>query len=229
MPICGKPLIAHTLQHIECVRRAQLPPIIVVGYKAKIVMKQLGPQYRYVIQKEQRGTGHAVLQARETVKGQFDHIVVLYGDHPYIPAETIDELIATHLRQQTVLTMMTVTVEDFADWRISLYDYGRVLRDEQGTIVRIVEPRDATEAQLEIREVVPSYFCFEADWLWTHLEQLQTDNTQGEYYLTDMPGLAIREGQKIVSLACDALFALGVNNREELHNLERLLCGQANK
>lgn len=218
----GRPIITHLLHSIEAVH-ADTNPIIVIGYQAEKVKEALGAGFRYAVQTKQLGTGHAAMQARPLAEGQYDHIVVLYGDHPHVPAEVINELIATHLRERATLTMMTVTVPDFEKWRAALYHYGRVVRDAAGNVVRIVEKKDAMPAELEIKELNPSYFCFRAEWLWENLSKLQNNNVQKEYYLTDMLEMAIKSGQKVASFAGDPLVALGVNTKEELRLVEGVI------
>lgn len=222
VPLYGRPLITHLLHSIEAVH-ADPNPILVIGYQAEKVKEALGAGFRYAVQAEQLGTGHAVMQARPLAEGKYDHIVVLYGDHPHVPAEVINELIATHLREHATLTMMTVTVSDFEKWRAALYYYGRVVRDVAGNVARIVEKKDATPVELEIKELNPSYFCFRADWLWENLSKLQNNNSQKEYYLTDMLEMAIKSGQKVASFAGDPLAALGVNTKEELRLVEDII------
>lgn len=222
VPLYGRPLISHLLHSIEAVR-ADTNPIIVVGYKAEMVRAALGNQFRYAEQTEQLGTGHALMQARALADDHYDHIVVLYGDHPHVPAEVINELIETHLRERATLSLMTVAVSDFDKWRQGLFNFGRVVRDANGNISRIVEKKDATPAEIEIKELNPAYFCFRSDWLWNNLSKLQNKNAQKEYYLTDLLEMAIKSGEKVASFTGDPLAALGVNTKEELRRLEEVL------
>jgi len=126
------------------------------------------------------------------------------------------------------LTMMTATVPDFNDWRVAFSYMGRIVRDAQGKIVRNVERKDASPAELEIKEINPSYYCFRADWLWSNLPRLGNNNAQGEYYLTDLLQMAIEQGEKVESIAIDPLAALGVNTPEELAVVRKMLYGVLN-
>ncbi|MBN1779401.1 MAG: NTP transferase domain-containing protein [Candidatus Buchananbacteria bacterium] len=220
VPLRGKPMIKYLL---ESIKQAGISnPVIVVGQQAERVKAELGGQYQYVFQAEQLGTGHAVAVTRDTLLNQADHIMVLYGDHPHVSAATIKSIADAHLSSNNILTMATVKVDDFFDWRQSFYDFGRIVRDVNGDLDKIVEKRDATPEQLEIKEVNPSYFCFRADWLWENLVKLKNENSQGEYYLTDLLGLAVDQNQKITTVEIEPLEALGVNTQEQLQQLENL-------
>lgn len=226
VPLYGRPLITHLLHSIEGVQ-ADTSAIIVIGYQAEMVKTALGPTYRYALQEQQLGTGHAVMSARAVAQeAGYDHVVVLYGDQPHISAEVINELIQTHLREHAAMTLMTVTVPDYSEWRAAIYNYGRIVRNDNGDIQGIVEKKDASDAQLEIKEVNPSFFCFRAEWLWENLPKLQNKNAQAEYYLTDMLGFAVAAGEKIASFSGDPLVALGANTKDELRLIEKVLDGQ---
>jgi bifunctional UDP-N-acetylglucosamine pyrophosphorylase / glucosamine-1-phosphate N-acetyltransferase len=197
-------------------------PIIVVGNKADLIKARLGPAYPYVYQAQQLGTGHAVAVTRAIVEGKAKHIMVLYGDHPFVSAQTIQKIAQTHLDSQAVLTMATTTVADFDDWRASFDLFGRVVRDDNNQILKIVERKDAMPEIAAIKEVNPAYFCFQADWLWSHIDKIQNNNAQAEYYLTDLVDLAFQEKQKIATVDISPREALGVNTAEHLDLLEKL-------
>ena len=119
--------------------------------------------------------------------------------------------------------MMTTTVQDFEDWRRPFYDFGRIVRNAGGEVVGIVEKKDATPEQLSIKELNPALFCFDAQWLWKYLPNIQNKNAQGEYYLTDLIHMAIGDGFRIASMNIDPLESIGVNTPEHLALAERLL------
>ena len=221
IPFQGKPIVKHLLEAISQSGVCD-QPVIVIGQKADMVKAALGPAYTYVVQAEQRGTGHAVACARSVVEGRAEHVMVLYGDHPLVSAKTIRTIAEQHITRNAVLTMATVQVEDFNDWRQGFSDFGRVVRDDQGRVSAIVERRDATAEQLTIREVNPSYFCFRADWLWPRVDQLTNENAQHEYYLTDLAGIACSEEQAIATVVIEPREALGVNTVEQLELIEHL-------
>ena len=220
-PIKGKPMIKHLLESIE--KSGIDPrPVVVVGYKKELVIDELGEKYNYAIQEEQLGTGHAVLSAKEKVGSEANHVLVLYGDNPFMTAETMKKIVEEHLKSETKITMATVELPDFQDWRAFFYtNFSRIVRDENSEIVRSVEFKDASEEEKRITEVNPCYFCFEAKWLWKSLEKIENNNSQKEYYLTDLIGVAIKEGEKINSIAIEPKEALAANSQEELELLEK--------
>lgn len=220
VPLKGKPLIKHLLEAIAK-SGISLNPILVVGQKRELIMNELGPFYRYAIQTEQLGTGHAVNSARQLAENQANHILILYGDHPCVSAETIKNLAEAHIQSNGVLTIATVIVPNFDDWRAGFFDFGRIIRDGSGQIVKIIEKKDATDIEKQITEINPAYFCFKASWLWQHLSKIKNRNSQGEYYLTDLIGLAQNQGHIINSIAIEPREALGVNTAEQLIMLEQ--------
>jgi bifunctional UDP-N-acetylglucosamine pyrophosphorylase/glucosamine-1-phosphate N-acetyltransferase len=186
-----------------------------------MVRKTLGDDYTYAVQEEQLGTGHAVMSAENKVIDA-DNILVLYADHPLVTPSTIRNLVDTHVKSNSILTMATATVPDFSDWREAFMSFGRFIRDENNNIIKIVEAKDATEKEKEIKEVNPAYMCFRANWMWKHLHSLKNDNNQNEYYLTDLVKMAFDEKQKIESISIDPKEALGVNTKDQLeliHNI----------
>ena len=211
----GRPLIQHLLSAVKLSKVCERP-VIVIGQKAEQVMATLGNDYDYVIQSEQKGTGHAVLTAKELLENKIESVMVLYGDQPLISADTIKKLAEFHLASGAEITMGLVKIDDFLDWRQNFYDFGRVIRDSSGKIVKIIEKKDATSEELKITEVNPSYFCFKTEWLWNNLDKLQNNNAQQEYYLTDLVGLAVAEGKNINSVLINTKEALGVNNQAQL-------------
>ncbi len=217
----GKALIHHLLESVEksgvCER-----PVIVVGKGREQVIEALGDGYRYAVQTEQLGTGHAVLSTESILKNNGDHVMVLYGDMPHLSFETIKNISETQKKSNGVMTMATVSLSDFDEWRKGFYDFSRVIRDENGKIIRTVEKKDAKEHELKISEVNPCYLCIKNDWLWDHLKQLKNANAQGEYYLTDLIGMAVKENAGISSVSIDPKEALGVNTKENLEVLESL-------
>lgn len=221
-PLAGRPMIEYVL---SAVAESHLcgKPLVVVGVGADEVKKVIGERADYVLQQEQRGTGHAVHICRGALESKFKNIIVLYGDMPFVTASTIRILAETHQTSGARLTMVTVELPDFNEWRAHLYHYGRIVRDRAGNIQSIVEFKDCTDKLKEIREVNPSFFCFDAVWLWNHIGQIGKDNAQGEYYLTDLVSIAVQAGEKIASISADPKVAVGVNTTEHLTTASLLI------
>jgi bifunctional UDP-N-acetylglucosamine pyrophosphorylase/glucosamine-1-phosphate N-acetyltransferase len=171
----------------------------------------------FVHQVEQRGTGHAVQAARELLAAKPASIVIIPGDGPLIRPQTLCRLVDYHVQQKNDATVVTVLMDDPTG-------YGRLLTDGEGAFVRIVEQKDATPDELKIGEVCVSIYCFESLKLAAALDRLNTDNAQGEYYLTDVPGIIKARGGKVgVFRHGNARELAGVNTRIELADLEREL------
>jgi bifunctional UDP-N-acetylglucosamine pyrophosphorylase/glucosamine-1-phosphate N-acetyltransferase len=174
----------------------------------------------YVVQEPQLGTGDAVKTAKPAITAaghspQPDTILVLYGDTPLVRAETLRALLAEHARTDATLTFLTGIADNPAG-------YGRILRDAEGNVAGIVESRHATAEQLAIAEVNSGIYCFRADWLWSRLEDLQP-HENGEYYLTDLVAVVVREGRTVGTATVSLDETLGINDRIQLAEAERVL------
>jgi len=211
----GRPLIDRVVSNVKASGVAAMP-VIVVSPKHTEVQDYLGTRAWYVLQPQQLGTGHAVRVCEPALKRHADNVVVLYGDMPFLRGESIRRLAESHADSGSVLSLMTVTAPDFEDWRSAFQTFGRIVRGDSGAIERIVECRDASDDELKIKELSTCYFCFNADWLWEHLQKLSNNNEQKEYYLTGLVGMAIREGEEINSVTVDLIEAVGVNRIEDI-------------
>ena len=213
--IGGRPMLSYLLNTVKKVHINK--PIIVLGHRADEVKKEIGEGERYVLQTEQLGTGHAVHEAVSHLLPSAEYVMVLYGDHPLISPETITKLYDFHLNQDSSpVTLGTVVVPDFTDWKKPFYDFGRIIRNKGGTIIKNIEKKDATSEELEIKELNPSYFCFDLDWLTENIKKIDKKNAQGEYYLTDLIGMAKYQGYELKSFVLPTHEALGVNTPEQL-------------
>jgi len=210
------PLIEYVMRTAEMLG-ASLKPVVVVCNDDPAVQNYLKNRATYAVQKERLGTGHAVMTAEDLLKGKVENIVILYGDMPLLTASSIKKLVEKHLEKNNQLTLVTTEVKDFNDWRESFYDYGRIVRGGlKNRIIKIVEKKDATEKELNIKELNTALFCFNSDWLWSNLKNLKNNNKQGEYYLTDLVGLAFNEKQKLSSVIMDPKEAIGINTINHL-------------
>jgi len=223
--VAGKPMVTHLL---ETVKQCDflLPPVIVVA-KDSLVPAALGDAYQYVAQEEQGGTGHAVACAREILQGKSDYILVLYSDQPFIKPATLQGIVERHIQEKAMVTLATFVVPDFTGyWRL-FQEFGRIIRDSQGELQAIVEYKDATEAQRAMREVNTSFFCFYSSWLWENIGKLQPSPATGERYLTDMVGIARRQGQKAATYQItNPVEAIGISRKEDVRVAEELLMSE---
>jgi bifunctional UDP-N-acetylglucosamine pyrophosphorylase/glucosamine-1-phosphate N-acetyltransferase len=210
-PVSGVPMVVHALTAVQAVSEAK--PVLVVGVGADQVRETLGDAVRYVEQVRQLGTWHAVLQARPLLTGESAMVVVTYADMPLLRPEMLARLVAHHGQTAPVITMLTVVQDDARG-------FGRVLRDLSGAVTGVVEEPDATPEQLAIRELNAGVYCFDAAWLWSHLEQIPL-SAKGEYYLTDMVGMAVAEGSRVEALTTDdPSEVLGINTRVHLAEVQ---------
>jgi len=215
-----KPLILHLLHEIENIPQLA-KPVIVVGYMGEKVKGVLGNQYLYAVQDKQLGTAHAVMAAKPKVKA--DNILVLYGDMPFIKSESLRNLIAMHLHGGSPLSMLTARVENFKGNSSSLEYFGRIIRNPVGDIVGIVEYKDATDGQRKIKEVNPGIYMFNTKWLWDNIKKITNNNSQKEYYLTDIVHLVIEHGLKVPTISIPPEQVFGVNSPEELIRAEKMM------
>jgi bifunctional UDP-N-acetylglucosamine pyrophosphorylase/glucosamine-1-phosphate N-acetyltransferase len=219
----GRPLIAHV-----CRAAIALSPrsiYVIVGHQAEAVKtavsEELGENSAvYVKQQEQRGTGDAVMAASAHLAEASSTLLTLYGDLPLVRAETLGALVhqhRTHRGRGAACTMLTVRLEEPTG-------YGRIVRDEDGRFQKIVEQRDATAEERQIKEINAGIYCFETRTLFDALARVQPANAQGEYYLTDVPGILRSDGEDVgIYQHTDAREVSGINTRVELAEFENLL------
>jgi bifunctional UDP-N-acetylglucosamine pyrophosphorylase/glucosamine-1-phosphate N-acetyltransferase len=203
------PMLHHVLEAVNSPRIDRT--IAIVGHQKERVAETLKNfQVSLVVQEEQLGTGHAVLCAREELADLGGTVLILCGDTPLIRAETIENMLAQHRDTNATLTVMTTRLANPTN-------YGRIVCDDQGNVLQIVEQKDATPAQRKIAEINAGIYCAESAFLFEALEQVGSDNSQGEVYLTDIVELANRAGHRVHRFAgVEAEEVLGVNSRVEL-------------
>jgi bifunctional UDP-N-acetylglucosamine pyrophosphorylase/glucosamine-1-phosphate N-acetyltransferase len=205
--ICGKPMTRHIVD--ACLSAGIEQIIVVVGHEAEKVRAALGEDISYAYQTEQLGTGHAAMQAVPSISSDISDVVVLPGDAPLINPEAISRLIETHSSEGNAATLLTGMLDDAGH-------YGRVVRNSEGAVTRIVEAKDADEATLAIGEFNTAIYCFNTRLLAEKLAMLKTDNVQGEYYLTDVIELLSSSGEQVGAVIADNVAdTLGINNRIE--------------
>ncbi|NTW14324.1 MAG: NTP transferase domain-containing protein [Candidatus Moranbacteria bacterium] len=222
IPVGGKPIVEHI---VEAAEKAlpETKPIVIVGFHGEKIAEHFGDRVICVEQKEQLGTGHAVACAAPILHDRKDisHVVVLAGDQPLISSETIGTILAHHTERGETITLGTVVAPDFTGIHEHLLHYGRIVRNGDGSVERIVEFKDANGEERDIREVNTSMYCFESVWLWEHIDRLGSDNASKEFYITDLIGMAMGEGKNICAIPLpDPLEGLNVNTPEQLAAIE---------
>jgi bifunctional UDP-N-acetylglucosamine pyrophosphorylase / glucosamine-1-phosphate N-acetyltransferase len=219
-PVCGRPLIWHSLT--AAARATGSTPIVIIGHAGEAVQKAVGEAAVCVTQERQLGTGHAVLQASAVLKGKSDLVLVTYADMPLLTEETLSSLIQEHRANSSVMTMLTIFEDDPRG-------FGRIIRNENGSVQAIVEEAQATPEQLMIKELNASVYCFNAGWLWEALERI-TLSPKGEYYLTDLVEIGRGEGLEVSAIVLeDSREAIGINNRVHLAEAEKILKSRINE
>ncbi len=214
--LANKPMISYVTESVHDAGVERI--VIVVGHQAEEVRTCLdGKGFDFALQSEQLGTGHAVFMAREQFTDFDGDVLILCGDIPLIRPETISNFMAWHRREGSPLTVLT-TIPDKPD------GYGRIIKDEGGHVLRIVEERDAGEAERSVREINTGVYLVDSKLLFTLLDRVTTHNVQGEYYLTDIIGEAVKDGVSVGACRIDDwLQVMGINTRSELSEATRIL------
>lgn len=219
----NKSLILHLLDSVNK-SNLEINPLIVLGYKADEVKSAVGNGYDFVIQKEQLGTGHAVKCALPYISEDADSVMVLYGDHVLLSPKTISGLNNFHIKNNNDISIITIDVNNFNDWKSVFYGFGRIKRNQDSSISRIIELKDANGNEKNITEVNPGYYCFKKQWLIDNIDKLGRDNVQKEYYLTDLLEIAIKNNAKGGSFVLNnPVEGIGVNTLEQLKLAEKFL------
>jgi len=222
-PVAGVPMIAWP---VAAAREAGSDPIVlVIGHQANAVQGVFrgAADIRCAMQEEQLGTGHAVACALDTLTGFRGTVLILCGDTPLLRSETVKNMLAYHRDNQAAITVLTALMDD-------PYGYGRVVRDPEGLVTRIVEQKDADPEEQEIREINSGIYCMDSDFLFNNIKGIGNDNAQGEYYLTDLLAIAVRKGLTCLALpTADADEIMGVNDRVQLAEAGRILRRRINR
>jgi len=224
VPLQGRPMIKYLMDSVRSAGIDSRPLVVVSPDNQEIISEALeGYNAEYIKQTEQLGTGHAVACARDIIEREspeVKQIIVLYGDHPFLKIESIKKFAAI---KPEAVTIMPTYLADFADWHQSFYHWGRIVRGADGRIEAIVEFKDATDEEKLITEVNPGFMCFNKDWLFKNIDNLRDDNSQKEYYLTDMVKIAFAQGYTVGTLNIEPHEAMGINSPEELKIAESVI------
>lgn len=219
--VCGKPLSKWV---IDASKAAGADTVCaVVGHKAETVKEVLGDVCEFALQAEQKGTGHAVMQAIDIIKNSKGEVVILNGDTPLITAETINKAIEYHKNNGNQATVITAILDDATG-------YGRIVRDTDGSVLKIVEQKDASDEEKKINEVNSGMYVFDAQSLVYALDKITPNNAQGEYYLTDTLEILLSAGKKIGGYAIsDNDEIRGINDRVQLNEAEKIMQKRINE
>ncbi|NLG85346.1 MAG: NTP transferase domain-containing protein [Firmicutes bacterium] len=218
-PLGGRPMLERVLAAVTAL--APVETVVVVGYGAEEIRAAIGEGVRYAVQREQLGTGHALAVAVAALSDREGDLLVLYGDMPFLRAETLAALVAHHRRTGAEATLLVTRQGPESR-------FGRIIRDAEGRFLRIVEYKDATPAERAIAEVNAGVYCFRLGALVANLPRLEPNNAQGEYYLTDLfPFIAAAGRVEAVALGRPEEF-YGPNDRAELAAAERKLREEIN-
>ncbi|RFU62642.1 bifunctional UDP-N-acetylglucosamine diphosphorylase/glucosamine-1-phosphate N-acetyltransferase GlmU [Peribacillus glennii] len=220
-PVCGKPMVQHVIDQVSELSIEQI--VTIIGHGAELVKHQLGDACQYALQEQQLGTAHAVMQAESALAGKEGTTLVICGDTPLIRAETMAALIKKHDDMNAKATVLTATAENPTG-------YGRVVRNKDGFVEKIVEHKDATDEERQINEINTGTYCFDNKALFQALKHVSNENVQGEYYLPDVIEILKSQGEIVSAYQTDDFEeTLGVNDRVALAQAERILKKRLNE
>lgn len=215
----GIPMISKIITVLEEIGSTE--NILILGYKKEEVLKVVGENSSYVLQNEQLGTGHAVIQAKDKLKDYDGDVMVVYGDTPLLKPETLKKLYNFHKDSGAVTTILTSIYEN-------PFGYGRIVK-ENGLVKAIVEEKEANDEVKKIKEVNAGVYCFNSKELFKALNKINNNNEKGEYYLTDVIGIQVNENKKVRSFILeDSMEILGVNSKVELAQAGNILRDRKN-
>ncbi len=219
--LAGRSMIDYVIDAVSSISRRK--PIVVIGFGAAEVQNTIGDRVKYMRQTEQKGTGHAVLQARDQIDPKADTVLVIYGDTPFITAQTLIGLIDARISARAKVALLTFKPIDPEN------NYGRIIRNMAGNITSIIEYKELTAEQRQIEEVNAGPVCYETRWLLEHLPQLRPQAGHGELYLTDLVELAAKEQAVITTFQGTELEVMGINDRVELSHAEYIMRERINR
>jgi len=220
-PVCGKPMVGHVVSTLENLNTSRT--VVIVGHGAEAVKSYLGERAEYALQAEQLGTGHAVLQAKPLLGDEEGLAIVICGDTPLVSNETLEGMIRLHQERGASATILTANVAEPKG-------YGRIIRDEQGYVTKIVEDKDCSPEQRRVQEINTGTYCFDNRKLFAALAQVKNDNSQNEYYITDVISILNGQGERVEGYVLDdAVESIGVNDRLALSEAEQAMRARINR
>jgi UDP-N-acetylglucosamine diphosphorylase/glucosamine-1-phosphate N-acetyltransferase len=215
-PLCGKPMLHYSITLARAIGSERIVPV--VGHQAEEIQRLFSDtDLTFAFQKEQLGTAHALLQATAALHNFEGDVLILCGDVPLLLPSTVETLVDHHRSHNASITVVTTFLADPGS-------YGRVIRGEGNSVVKIVEARDATEKEQEINEINTGIYCAERSFLFDALDKIGNENAQGEYYLTDIFEIAGRENRRTLAFVLnDPVEAMGINTVEELKQAKEIM------
>ncbi|MCG8470353.1 MAG: NTP transferase domain-containing protein [Desulfobacterales bacterium] len=216
----GRTLVDYVMESSESIASDDI--VVVVGHQAEAVMASVQGHRRalFALQKEQLGTGHAVMSARSLIGEETSQVVILCGDVPLIKPETLKALVATHEASLAAVTVLAVTLDDPTG-------YGRMVVGDKGELLRIVEEKDADVSEKAIQQINSGIYCVDTEFLFSALDRVKSDNAQGEYYLTDIVEIAVSDGAGAGVLSGGIPEEVtGVNTVNDLERVRQMVQGQ---
>lgn len=220
-PVCGKPMVRHVIDELKQIGADQI--ITVVGHGADEVKNELKDDSEFVLQEQQLGTAHAVMQARDLLQDKEGLTLVVCGDTPLLKADTIKAMIDYHINNHSKATILTAVAEDPTG-------YGRVIRNEQGYVEKIVEHKDASDEEKAVKEINAGTYCFDNASLFHALQKVTNNNAQNEYYLPDVIGILKDAGQTVTAFTTnDFTEIFGINDRVALAQAGKIMQQRINE
>ncbi|BCS98555.1 hypothetical protein DSLASN_41870 [Desulfoluna limicola] len=213
----GRPMVDYVMASASEIAGSDV--VVIVGHQAEAVKAAVAGQRKalFALQEEQLGTGHAVMCARDAIGPSTRQVVILCGDVPLVRAETLRRLVVEHEAAGRAVSVLAVSLEDPTG-------YGRMVTGEDGALRCIVEEKDASAEQRAIQEVNSGIYCVDADFLFSALDKVKSDNAQGEYYLTDIVEIAVQEGAGAgIVIGGSAREVTGVNTVNDLETVRQML------
>lgn len=214
------PLLQYVIEGAQEVKAQKI--ITVIGHGAEAVKEAFAQQTEFVLQQEQKGTGHAVKEGLTSLTDCCGTLLVLCGDTPLLRGETLGAFVSCHEANGAVCSVMTANLEN-------PFGYGRAIRNEDGSLAKIVEQKDANEAEKAVKEINSGVYCFDLDFLRYAIENIKDDNSQGEFYLTDTVAIANAEGKKVLAWVVEDFEEVkGINDRKQLAEASKILFRRKN-
>lgn len=220
-PVAGKPMVEHVIEQVEAINVDEI--VTIVGFGAEMVKDHLGERSKYALQTEQLGTGHAVLATADLLKDKKGTTLVICGDTPLLTSDTLDKLVKHHEETNAKATILSAIARDASG-------YGRIVRNDNNLVEKIVEHKDASEAELLINEFNTGTYCFDNEFLFEALTKVGNDNAQGEYYLPDVISILKEQGEIVTAFVMDSEDeSMGVNDRVALAKASQLMNARINE